>query len=128
MHKRPSLVALLVTSLLTLPLSAQAVEVERVGNCSSGSMWNAELELEYRVFDLSFDVDTRQAGEKWRLTLNQNGKRVASQTVESMKDFDDSYAEFEWDIVRPDRSGRDTFKFRAVNQTTGEVCKATLTA
>ena len=91
-------------------------------------MWNAELELEYRVFDLSFDVDSRNAGEQWKLTLNHNGKRVANQTVEAMKDFDDSYAELEWDLIRPDRKGKDTFTFRAVNQMTGEVCKATLSA
>ena len=128
MRKKPSLVAIGALGLSVLPLSAQAVEVERMGNCSAGSIWNAELELEYRVFDLSFDVDTRNAGDQWALTLRQNGKKVASQTVQAMKDFDDSYAEFDWDVVRPDRKGKDTFIFRAVNQSSGEICRATLSA
>lgn len=131
MLKKPSLFALGAIGALglaILPHPAQAVEVEKMVNCSSGSMAVAELELEYRVFDLSFDIDTRNAGERWRFTLNQNGKRVASLNLESMKDYDDSYAEVEWDLVRPDRGGRDTFKFRAVNQSTGEVCKATIRA
>lgn len=128
MRKKPSLLIAGALGLAVLPVSAQAVEIERMGACSAGSMWNAELELEYRVFDLSFDVDSRNAGEQWKLTLNHNGKRVANQTVEAMKDFDDSYAELEWDLIRPDRKGKDTFTFRAVNQMTGEVCKATLSA
>lgn len=128
MRKKPSLLIAGALSLAVLPVSAQAVEIERMGTCSAGSMWNAELELEYRVFDLSFDVDTRNSGEMWTLTLKQNGKRVATQTLEAMKDFDDSYAELDWDLIRPDRKGKDTFVFRAVNKTSGEVCRATLSA
>ncbi len=128
MRKKPSLLIAGALSLAVLPVSAQAVEIERMGTCSAGSMWNAELELEYRVFDLSFDVDTRNAGEMWTLSLKQNGKRVASQTLEAMKDFDDSYAELDWDLIRADRKGKDTFVFRAVNKTSGEVCRATLSA
>ena len=131
MLKKPSLLALGALGALglaVLPHTAQAVEIEKMVTCSNGSMAVAELELEYRVFDLSFDIDTKNAGEQWKFTLAQNGKRVATQTFESIKDFDDSYAEVEWDLVRPDRNGRDTFNFRAVNQKSGEVCKATLRA
>ena len=126
MRKKPSLLVAGALGLAVLPISAQAVEIERMGACSAGSMWNAELELEYRVFDLSFEVDTRNSGEMWTLTLKQNGKRAATQTLEAKKDFDDSNAELDWDMIRPDRKGSDTFTFRAVNQTSGEVCKATL--
>lgn len=128
MRKKPSLIVLAALGLAVLPQTAHATEIEKMVTCSRGSMAVAELELEYRVFDLSFDIDTRNAGEQWKFTLAQNGKRVSTQVLDSMKDYDDSYAEVEWDLVRPDRSGRDTFKFRAVNQTTGEVCKATLRA
>jgi hypothetical protein len=128
MRKKPSLLALAALGLAVLPQNANAVEIEKMGTCSMGSIWNAELELEFKVFDLSFDVDTRMAGEKWNVTLSQNGKRVATQLIEANKDFDDSSAEFDWDVIRPDRKGKDTFKFRAVNQMSGEVCKATLSA
>lgn len=128
MRKRLSLIAFVALGLAVLPQSAHAVEMEKMVTCSSGSIAVADLELEYRVFDLSFDIDTKNPAEQWKFTLSQNGKRVATQTIESIKDYDDSYAEVEWDLIRPDRSGRDTFKFRAVNQTTGEVCKATLRA
>jgi len=126
MRKIPSLIAISALGLAVLPLSAQAVEVEQMGNCSASSRWNADLELEYKVFDLSFEVDTPAADQDWMFTLRQNGKKIYTQTSKSQKDFDDSYAEVEWDVIRPDRKRSDTFNFRAVNEVTGEVCKATL--
>lgn len=121
-------VALGLTATLAFTYPANAVEVEQMGNCSASSRWSADMELEYKVFDLSFDVDTQVADQDWTFRLKQNGKKAFTQTLKSMKDFDDSYAEVEWDVIRPDRKGSDTFNFRAVNKVTGEVCKATLKA
>ncbi|MEY3149053.1 MAG: hypothetical protein RL029_327 [Actinomycetota bacterium] len=117
-----------VVASMSFAIPAAAIEVEQMGNCSASSRWSADMELEYRVFDLSFDVDTQVADQDWTFTLKQNGKKAFTQTLKSMKDFDDSYAEVEWDVIRPDRKGSDTFNFRAVNKVTGEVCKATLKA
>ena len=116
------------TSLILASTPATAIETEKTGKCSAGSMWQADLELEYKVFDLGFEIDTKNADEKWNFTLRQNGKRVFNESRTAIKDFDDSYAEVEWDLIRPDRKGSDSFSFRAVNQTSGEVCKATLKA
>lgn len=113
-------------SLVLSAIPAKAVEVEKTGNCSAGSLWQADLELEYQVFDLGFEIDTRNGNENWNFTLRHNGKRVLSDSRTSVKEFDDSYAEVEWDVIRPDRKGNDTFAFRAVNQVSGEVCRATL--
>lgn len=124
---KKSIIATVVAS-MSFAFPAAAVEVEQMGNCSASSRWSADLELEYKVFDLSFDVDTQIADQDWTFTLKQNGKKAFTQTLKSMKDFDDSYAEVEWDVIRPDRKGTDTFNFRAVNKATGEVCKATLKA
>jgi hypothetical protein len=117
-----------VVASMSFAIPAAAIEVEQMGNCSASSRWSADMELEYKVFDLSFDVDTQVADQDWTFTLKQNGKKAFTQTLKSMKDFDDSYAEVEWDVIRPDRKGSDTFNFRAVNKVTGEVCKATLKA
>jgi hypothetical protein len=124
---KKTIVAAVIAS-ISFALPASAIEVEQMGNCSKGSQWNADLELEFRVFDLSFDIDTRDANQDWTLTLRHNGKKALTQTVQSMQDFDDSYAEVEWNMIRPDRRGADTFNFRAVNKVTGEVCRATLKA
>ena len=127
--KRSLLTALMASSSLILASTpATAIETEKTGKCSAGSIWQADLELEYKVFDLGFEIDTKNADENWNFTLRHNGKRVVSENRTTVKDFDDSYAEVEWDLIRPDRKGSDTFTFRAVNQTSGEVCKATLKA
>ena len=126
MKKNLVVAVISTTSLFLASSSAYAIETEQKGNCSSGSIWQADLELEFEVFDLGFEIDTKNTDENWNFTLRHNGKRVFSQSLPAVKDFDDSYAEVEWDVVRPDRRGSDTFKFRAVNQVSGEVCKATL--
>ncbi len=127
--RRSLLTALMASaSLILASTTATAIETEKTGKCSAGSIWQADLELDYKVFDLGFEIDTKNADENWNFTLRHNGKRVVSENRTTVKDFDDSYAEVEWDLIRPDRKGSDTFTFRAVNQTSGEVCKATLKA
>ena len=127
--RRSLLTALMASaSLILASTPATAIETEKTGKCSAGSIWQADLELEYKVFDLGFEIDTKNADENWNLTLRHNGKLVVGENRTTVKDFDDSYAEVEWDLIRPDRKGSDTFTFRAVNQTSGEVCKATLKA
>ena len=127
--RRSLLTALMASaSLILASTPATAIETEKTGKCSAGSIWQADLELEYKVFDLGVEIDTKNADENWNFTLLHNGKRVVSENRTTVKDFDDSYAEVEWELIRPDRKGSDTFTFRAVNQTSGEVCKATLKA
>lgn len=105
---------------------AQAVDIEKQGNCSMGSVFQAEIDLEYNVWDLSFEVNTRTADQTWRLIVNQNGKRVSNVRAQAIKDWDDNYSEVEWDLIRPNRAGTDRFFMSAKNLTTGEVCKVTL--
>lgn len=128
MKKKVLATAIASGALLISSAPANAVEIERSGSCSAGSIWQADLELEYRVFDLGFEIDTKNADETWTFTLKQNGKRVLNESRTASKEFDDSYAEVEWDVIRPDRKGNDSFNFRAVNKTSGEICKVTLRA
>jgi hypothetical protein len=127
MHNK-ALLFLVPVALIVSSTSAIARETEKFGDCSAGSVWHADLELEYKVFDLGFEIDTKNSNESWKFSLSHNGKRVVSDSRSAIKDFDDSYAEVEWDVIRPDRKGLDTFAFRAVNQVSGEVCKVTLKA
>lgn len=125
--KKLGLIALVTAfafGLINTPASAR--EIEQNGNCSAGSIFQADMELEYRVWDLSFDVETKTANQNWKFTLKQNGKSVYTNTRQAISDFDDNYAEVEWDVIRPDRSNKDRFQFVAKNATTGEVCRVTL--
>lgn len=111
---------------IILAAPANAVEIERQGNCSMGSIFSAEIEKEFNVWDLSFDVDTKELNSTWRLIVNQNGTRVSKTRAEAVKDFDDSYAEVEWNLIRPDRAGTDRFFMSAKNLSSGEICKVVL--
>ncbi len=109
-----------------LAAPAHATEIQKQGSCSAGSLFSAEIEREFNVWDVSFDVDTQDLTSSWRLTVNQNGSRVANSTAPAVKDFDDGYAEVEWNLIRPDRAGKDRFVFSARNLTTGETCRTVL--
>ena len=107
--------------------SPTLADVETRGKCSAGSQWEADLEREFNVYAMNFEVKTQKADESWRLTLTHNGKRVHSNTRSTLQDFDDRYADVDWEIIRPDRKGvTDRFTLAAKNTVTGEVCKTTL--
>lgn len=117
---------LALTASVFLAAPAQAMDIEKQGNCTMGSVFQAEIEREFNVWDLSFEVNTRTADQTWRLIVNQNGKRVSNIRAQAIQDWDDSYSEVEWDLIRPDRAGTDRFFMSAKNLTTGEICKVTL--
>lgn len=127
-----SLVMALTAATITTGVSVgfavpAAADVETRGTCSAGSGWEADIERDYGVYGIDFEVKTQVAGERWRLTLQQNGRSVYSNTRATVQDFDDRYADVDWEIVRPDRAGTaDTFVLTARNTSTGETCRTTL--
>lgn len=128
---KPLAIAVATTALATASLvgfaGTASADVETRGTCSADSGWEADIEREYKVYGIDFEVQTRQAGERWQLTLQQNGKKVYSNTRATTMGFDDRYADVDWEIVRPDRAGvSDRFVLVAKNLTTGEACRTTL--
>lgn len=104
-----------------------SADVETRGNCSTGSQWEADIEREFNVYGIDFEVKTQKADENWRLTVTQNGKRVYTNTRATIMEMDDRYADVDWEVLRPDRKGvSDRFTLTATNAVTGEVCKTTL--
>lgn len=107
--------------------SPALADVETRGTCSAGSQWEADLEREFNVYALDFEVTTQKANESWRLTVTQNGKRVYSNARTTFQEMDDRYADVDWEVIRPDRKGvADRFVVTARNAVTGETCKTTL--
>ena len=121
-----SLVGLSLVGTIVVAAPANAIERETRGNCSQGSIWFAEIELEYGVWDLGFEVNTRAEEGKWRLLVKQNGRTVSNSRAEAFRDWDDNYSEIEWDLIQRDRPGNDRFFMRAKNLTTGEICRTTI--
>jgi len=108
---------------------AATADDKATGTCSASSTWESDLELERRTWDLEFEVKTQQPGQRWRLTVMQNGSNVYSQTRRAaLEDGDDTpAAEAKWTVRRADHPNmRETFVLRAKNLKTGEVCRATL--
>lgn len=108
---------------------AMAADVEARGTCSASSRWEASGELERGRWELEFEVKTAKAGQRWKLTVKQNGSRVASQTTRAVVEDDDGSlrAEARWELRRPDHPNeREAFDLKAKNLATGEVCKATI--
>lgn len=128
---KPLAIALAATTFTTAAVVGLAgpafADVETRGTCSASSGWEADIEREFRVYGIDFEVKTQNANERWRLTVKQNGKQVYSNTRVTTLDFNDRYADVDWEVVRPDRAGvSDRFVLTAKNLTTGETCTTTL--
>ena len=67
------------------------------------------------------DLDTNRARRLWRVKIYHNGNQTTNVLRRSQRDGD-----VEVERVRPDRRGRDTIRFRAVDQVNGEVCTGSL--
>ena len=124
-------IALAATTLTTAGVvglaGPAAADVETRGTCSASSGWEADIERKYGVYGIDFEVKTQKENERWRLTVQQNGKKVYSNTRVTTVDFSDRYADVDWEIVRPDRAQvSDRFVLTAKNLTSGETCTTTL--
>ena len=120
--------ALTGSALLAVPVAASAapiradVEREKDGRCSSSSTWDFNHEKEHGRIDIDVDVDSRAAGQKWKVKITHEGNTVYNKTRTTDR-------EGEIDVSRnvKDTRGKDKVTFRATNNSTGEVCRASLT-
>jgi hypothetical protein len=128
-RNRPSLAiaGLLMVSAVALLLPATAAakdgDVIRTGQCSNRSDWKLKLSNEDGRIEVEAEIDTPRVGQTWRLTLRHNGTRffIGERVTRAPS------GSFEVRRVRPNFAGPDSFRARAVNLTTGEVCVGTAT-
>ena len=125
---RRSITAVLVTvGLLAAgavgPLAARAgdLEVKKEGPCSGPSEWKLEVRLEdNNTFRVRWEADSGIAGQRWTLTLLQNGAEIASAVRRTNADGE---AQLNLRGVQ-NTAGADTFVGSARNLRTGETCSA----
>lgn len=130
MKKRIALAAtaLTGTALLAAPAAAGAapmptgVERERLGWCSSSSIWDLNLEKEHGLIDIDLDLETRTAGQAWKVQITHEGRVVFNKVRSTDRD-----GELEISRIVKNTRGKDKVTFRATNRSTGEVCRASLT-
>ena len=100
-------------------VAAKDGEIIRTGACTNRSDWKLKLSPENGRIEVEFEVDTPRVGQAWRVKLFQNGNRFFLGTRTTLAPS----GSFEVRVVRPNTTGTDSFRGRAVNLSTGEVCE-----
>jgi len=95
-------------------------EVERRGSCSGSTDWKIKAKPDDGRLEVEAEIDSNRNGQKWRWVLRRNGK-VADRGTSTTHGPSGSFS-----IERKtgNAGGKDSFRFRAVNKRSGEVCVA----
>lgn len=113
-------IGLITTSTASaLPQPAE-IERETMGACSSGARWNLDLEKEYGVIDINFEIDATTPGEKWTIVVERNGSRVLR--VSQVADLE---GEVDVDHLVRDRAGTNRISVSATSAG-GQTCRGSL--
>ncbi len=95
-------------------------EVMRNGSCSGNTNWKIKAKPDDGRLEVEAEIDSNRSGQTWRWKLRHDGRlddRGHKQTAGRSGSF-----EVERKVAN--HSGKDSFKFRAVNRASGEVCVA----
>ncbi|MEX2202634.1 MAG: hypothetical protein WD965_00955, partial [Actinomycetota bacterium] len=124
---RRGIVLALATSLaLAVPAGVAVAgdrDVIQEGGCSGSSDWKLKLSPENGRIEVEFEVDQNVSGDRWRVKIRHDGDRVFRGT----RTTGGASGSFELRIVEDDRAGADTFRARARNLSTDEVCRGSAT-
>jgi hypothetical protein len=110
--------ALAFTVMGTTNAFAKDGDVIRRGACSGSSDWKLKLSPENGRIEVEYEVDSNQAGQTWRVRLFHDGNRFFVGTRQTAG----ASGSFEVRQVVPNHAGTDSFRARATNLASGEVC------
>lgn len=117
---------LVLTAALTLgavapaaPAGAKAGDVVKTGPCSARSDWKLKLGMEDGRIEVQFEVDENVSGDAWRVRMVHDGDVFFRGT----RTTGGASGSFEIRRLVNDGTGTDTIVGRAVNLSTGEVCR-----
>jgi hypothetical protein len=111
--------ALLAVGMMGFTPASASPDVIRHGACTDGGRWRLELSDHGARIEVDFEVHRSPVGDRWGVRLRHNGV-VFFQDVKTARD-----GEFSVDRFVRDRIGTDRFIGRAIDRTTGEVCRGT---
>ncbi|HEX9855597.1 MAG TPA: hypothetical protein VGC47_09800 [Acidimicrobiia bacterium] len=104
---------------LLAPTAAWAkADVIKTGDCTAASDWKLKLDNENGQIELEYEVDQNVVGDVWRVKIRHNGD-LAYKFKKTTKAPSGS---FEARRLLPNEAGKDHFKVRAINLSTGEEC------
>jgi hypothetical protein len=93
-------------------------DVIRRGACSGASDWKLKLSPEDGRIEVEYEVDSNVVGQTWRVRLFQNGERIFADARTTKAPS----GSFEVRVLARNTAGTDTFRARAVQPGTDEVC------
>jgi len=112
-------VAIVASLALAVPAaSAGDGDVIRRGACSGASDWKLKLSPQDGRIEVEFEVDQNVSGDTWRVRIRHQDQVV----VRTRARTGGASGSFEVRVVEDDLAGKDTFRARARNLSTGEVC------
>ena len=117
-------IALVVGLMMMIPTTTALAgqhDVIRQGSCSGRTDWKLKLSPDDGRIELEFEVDQNVSGDRWRVKIRHDGD-VAFRNTRTTGGASGS---FEVRTFEPNRAGSDTFRARARNLSTGEICVGT---
>jgi hypothetical protein len=61
------------TAIAFAPAASASVDRERWGMTAQGTEWDLSLSRERGVIEYDIDIDSRERGERWTITVTRNG-------------------------------------------------------
>jgi hypothetical protein len=102
------------------PAHAGDDDRERSGACSGSTHWKIKAGPDDGRMEVEAEIDSNRSGQTWRWTLRHNGKVAATgRSVTHGRS-----GSFEVERRTADARGTDSYRFRAVNRASGEICVA----
>lgn len=97
--------------------------VIKSGPCTAASTWKLKASPDNGRIEVEFQVDSNVVGQKWSVTLKDNGVMVWSGTATTQAPS----GSFEVKKFIADKAGADKIQGTASFASTGESCKGTVT-
>jgi hypothetical protein len=124
---RLATVALLATSVPVIGAGAALAsgghaETHR-GSCSGSTDWKIKAKPDDGRIEVESEIDSNHSGQTWHWVLRHDG--AVADSGSSMTHG--ASGSFEVERRTDDHAGSDSFRFRAVNRATDEVCVARMT-
>jgi hypothetical protein len=111
--------AALLMLTLAAPVMARDGDVIRQGDCSGNSTWKLKAGLRDGRIEVEFQVDQNRVGRVWRVWLRDNGTLFMT----GLKTTVAPSGSFTVERTTRNHVGTDRIVARAVNVTSGEVCR-----
>jgi hypothetical protein len=115
--------AIASVSLVALPGSVAARDLDREGRCTGNTDWYLSLSIEGGRIEVEGEVDMDRNGVTWRWSMFNDGVRFAKGQATTKAPS----GEFEVRRFSTNGPGPDRIVFRAKNPATGEICRAVAT-